>query len=196
MIILTLFATSCEKYGHGYIRGTILETGTNIPIPDALVTFELERRNHDDYPRKFDSLRTDSKGNFILYYKKRRGTYYKFNIEEKNHWYISSGPGNNKEANLTLYMDPIAFVKLRIKKNTSSPTFIEMKGPSYFTSYYRQTTDPFDLSIGVFKVHGNAKSYINYSTNYALYLNMDPINHSEEIFVSKDDTLNYMIQFD
>ena len=83
ILLLTIFISSCKKWGHANVRGTFYLEGTNTPVSDGLVV--LTKNWHNGSRSFIDSIRVDASGNFSINYYKNHG--YNYIIECSSNTY-------------------------------------------------------------------------------------------------------------
>ena len=82
-----MIALSCKKNGHGQLSGKVYDKATNLPVQNAFVVLLSNNAPLHPFNGTFitrfkvtfeDSVRTDSEGNYIMYFKKKIGHKYYF----------------------------------------------------------------------------------------------------------------------
>jgi hypothetical protein len=201
---------SCKKYGHGYISGTVYENGTELPIQGASVILRhSESTNCKSCAtvEMFDSTLTDSQGKFILYFDKERKYEYSITVRDKMHYelygekYAQYGIAKKKTTGLEFYMDPFAYLRIRVNKTSNSNNSLGCKSSvdnSSWINGYHHDGSPIDTIFpAVHRVPGNRLFSIYWVVTY-YPVQPDPngsATYENVISVNKGDTLTYLISY-
>ncbi|MEP6952368.1 MAG: hypothetical protein ABI863_23955 [Ginsengibacter sp.] len=171
MFTMILFFMACTKSGSSpevnYTALKVLEFKTNTPIADADVV--LEKCTHPDPFGCFESsvvgrISTDKNGNFK--FESKLGVYL-IAASHVNYW--SDHSGGNSSGPGDVYLTPVAYTKIRLKKLNAHPgdlllRLVLNKDPTpLFTIGIPHSYDlPVDTAVLM-------ESYGNYNNNIAWY---------------------------
>lgn len=196
LVLITLF-TTCKKSGNGYVRGTVYEVGTGIPIEGAKVYVE-DTKHGSTHHNSTGSAITDANGNYIIHFYKKATRRYFLYCNDDNHYNNFEQDITYKKTAITIELNPFAYIKLRLKKTSNSLNYVEanINGTNDINNIYKYYPNAFDTILPtVYKAIGNG---IN---NISWYLYFNPVTtpnynfYSSEFYLNKGDTLTYLIQF-
>ena len=192
IVLIIISFSSCKKYGDGYVIGTVYETNTNNPLTEVKVYLERKKISHIESNYDFfiiDSCLTNPSGTYKFSFDKKRRYEYQLRARYTN--YYGSSRGNYtltlKKTEVNLELDPVAYIKFRIKKNSPSSNYFYTTINYHSTTVYslQNITQPFDTILpGIYKVNGNAINYLNWQ----IYgTGIGPVE--DQIYIAKGDTM-------
>jgi|GEM_PF-6760857 len=202
VLFFALFSVpSCKKYGDGYVKGTVLETGSKTPLKNVKVV--LNETTNDLSGKEIKTTYTDDQGKFTIQYKKERKTSYFLIFSEKDHYQTvipEIEHSDNKKNNSTIYLNQYAFLKLRVIKNSTSANRIYVTvGPSMtgFPTVSFAAKNTYDTLLHEpFRITGNNNESISWIIMDSENSNSSVTSYGEKIQVRPGDTLTYTIEFD
>ena len=187
--------------GHGRISGTVTEKGTGLPFSNVVVNVERSTRSGENtktYPTIIASTVTDEDGNYVLPFSmKLRYLYrvYCMPVENPNgdgYSEIASEDLDNKKAKINFTLSPIAYVKIRLHKESNTVTSSASLLFDYINSKNLNIPNyPFDAVQGVYQVRANERVSISWNQYYN-----GPGSYemgTDYVKINKGDTLSYTI---
>lgn len=195
ILCITVVSGSCKKYGHGYVKGTVLETGTETPLAGATIILKYWKDGCSSCPYFYDSTYTDSQGKFIIYYKKERKHLYEVYVRDNNHYGAGSGI-DEKKRDYIIHADPFAYLKLRLKKLSSSSNSCSSYDNGVW--YYHHDGSPVDtLFPTVTRIRANKDVVLSWTIHYYPQTTIDTEykEYSRTIRANKQDTITETIEY-
>ncbi len=198
IFVILIVVFSCKKYGHGYIKGTVYESGSNNPLSNVKITFGKWKKHPISGPYEYeilDSTFTDSNGEYIFYIHKKID--YRYSIYcHYNGYYpgVNSYEANNKRSTHDFSLDPLGYIKLHLKKSTQSYGLFSGSINNFsFNSFYKP--NPFDTILTtVYKARGNAINYIDWSIIDTQDIQPTVTMPERQIYIGKGDTVLVVFQ--
>ena len=195
MFFLVISLISCKKYGDGYVKGTVVEKGTNIPIAGA--DMYLKYWSNSKPGNTFIQTYTDANGNYIIPFDKKMGNSYEIHCQDTNYWYKDQSQHiNEKKSICNFSVTPYAYLKLHVIKTTSYQWVGVSIGGDL--SYSIFNNNPFDTIFPtVFRVKGNRSNDVNWTLHYPVYNATYDTSKQfyGNIYINKNDTAIYTIQY-
>jgi hypothetical protein len=206
LLLLPLFLlTSCNK--NKYVRGTVYESGTDIPISNALIQFR-EEYAHGGNSSIIRYTTTDENGKYKIKYDAVGGRAYYINASN-----IVDGEYDVKldrrKLAINFSLDPPAFLKVYANKTSSSNNYLMIKG-SMRDVFSPKTSSPYNTLIQGSYPHSNSTNnwpgdlpYFLMAANKAftiswtVYDNAGPTTTTgqAQFIANKGDTVSYTINF-
>jgi hypothetical protein len=190
---------SCKKYGHGYIKGTVLETGTESTIEGATVILKYWKSTCESCAKEYlyDSTITDSQGKFVFYFKKKINYIYTLNVRDKNHFELGWPYGiDEKKSDPVIHVDPFAYLKIHLIKTSNSNNSFSCYEENI--AYYHHDGSPVDtVFTNLPRVRGNHSFDLNWTIHY-YPVPPNPneyTSYSNKVYINKGDTLTYLISY-
>ncbi len=208
IFILFILFQSCQKVGNGYIKGTVYETGTDVPMKNAMI--RVSRTWHAGNPLVVGYTTTDENGKYKIDYLHKQG--YSFFINAMN-WVDGSEDERiiNKKTAKNFSFTPPAFLKLYANKTSSSDNYLMIKGYVILndTYYSPKTASPYNVLIHAKygqTIYSNwpadspcfyMKSNTNYSISWQVYDMLGPTTTKgqAQFNANRGDTVSYTINF-
>lgn len=193
MFFICIF--SCKKYGHGYIKGTVYETGSELPIEGATVIIQHWKSNCGSCSYLYDSVFTDSQGKFIFYFKRQINHEYQLYLRDNNHYGLKEEI-TQKKNDLAFHLDPFAYLKVRLNKTSNSNNSCSCYDENIW--YYHHDGSPIDTTFSnVTRVRGNKNFSFEYTVHYYPVPTTGPeyTSYSNNIYINKGDTLTHMVTY-
>ncbi len=196
---LLLVFMSCEKYGGGYIEGTVVEAETGLPYKNAVV--HLVRYYH--FTEDVDSVTTDNAGKYTIVFEKKRGYQY-FVYAKPVEFYTDPSfytetriqlEEKNSVRDITMY--PTGYLRIHLSKTSYSSNYVEISFtdvlyPSFFLPNHHF---PFDSILPPYKIWAQRNIYFSWAQKEQGIPSPNVIMYQDTLFVNKDDTLDYYISF-
>ncbi len=207
--ILLLFST-CRK-GVDYVRGTVIELGTENSVENAKIYLVREKmvKMPNYRVHAIDSATTDANGEFHIKYFKVPFSTYLYLAQKDNYLWFQDGQQNTNvlkhgRTAVTLVLTPyISYIKIKFEKTSSSTKYIcgKVLNNGFFSpgSSPSSLSGPFISFTGVYHVY----SIRPFTISWDIFDSNDPISspftaqfgHKEELSVQKADTLIYTISY-
>ncbi len=191
LFIFCLFA-GCKKHRHYYIQGSVMEANSKDPIEGATVVLQYWNPSKPDDPYSYDTVRTDSYGDFAFYRRRKIGWQYRLTVNSRYYRDIDI-----VKPPYIFYLDAQATVKLRVKKLSQRPTTMAISFSAYYISLKRQT--PFDTVIQrIVNVKPEKYVELNWEVNDTSVPAgpNNPVISTTTLSVKTNDTTIYQIQYD
>src|SRR5688572_18905350 len=141
-ILIILFVSACKKAGINYVRGTVVEERTGIPIAGTKL-FLSEAPYYNGRSTIIDSAVTDEDGNYKINYNRILSTSYFLTCVNFDYTLSKTSLSHFKlEHGKSLHnfvMIPHAFAKIRYVKATASDTSVMVRlnsGPFFLGSSF------------------------------------------------------------
>lgn len=175
---LILGLSACQKYGKGYVRGTVNDAITGKPIEGIPVSIKQKRmwtKGQSDYTESVvGNAVTGPDGTYRIAFRKQRGWQYTYYIVAGgNAEYIDDNPPReltNKKTAVDFGLYQKAYAIVRLTKTTIDPVRLELKvGDQGLSSTAVVQSTPFTDSLVhfVFNVRGNCAISACAKTYYA-----------------------------
>ncbi len=194
ILLIQICLFSCRKAGKGYVRGTVYESGSSIVIPNAIVYLGSTKKV--DGFKFLDSTVTNSRGEYYLKYSKNFCDKYFVNTREPSNYFGSDNKEiTYKKSALNLELYPKAYLKIRIKKTSSSLNSITYRVNGVNSNILIEKPYPFDTLIPIkYAIYGNKFNDVSWIV-YSPIINAPHSNFNETVYVNKNDTLTYTITY-
>lgn len=190
---ITLFAM-CKKSGYGYVRGTIIEKGTGATVA-GITVYLTDTKYGSTHHNQTASAVSDAAGNYYIKYFKIPTHRYFITCDKDD---IYNGFGTKEitytKTAVTIELEPSAYIRIRIKKNANSQHYIKARINGNIDLGYLYNQNIYDTLLPkTYKVLGN-------TTNMVEWYVYEPSNSShtsnyDRIYIPKNDTVTYLIQF-
>lgn len=195
---ICILFTTCQKSGNGYIRGTIVEKSTGIPIAGASITL-IGNKYSSTKDVIIGSSITDSNGEYNIKYYKKSGSKYFLKTEAENYFpKLELIEQQTKKTALNIELSPFVYLKIRIIKTSSSLNFIRGAGSwlQDLKNIYEYYPHPYDTLLPVpFKIMGFTDNSISWNVHYNPIIANDKDYYNANVYVNKGDTVTYTITF-
>jgi hypothetical protein len=188
--------TTCQKSGSGYVRGTVLESGTGLPI-SGIKVYVTDMKHGSTHQNNTGSDISDENGNYeIRYYKKNMRRYFVSAESNDNYTIAESMEISFKKFAYSVEMFPKAYLKIRVKKTAFSTNSFSGRINGIIDIGNISNQYPYDTIIPkTFKVNGVDKTNIEW---FIYFNNSSYPNHNsnyDQIYITKNDTVTYTITF-
>lgn len=195
-LLLIIILTTCQKSGKGYVRGTVVEAGTGLPI-QGIKVYVTDMKHGSTHENNTGSAISDENGNYnIHYYKVATRRYFIRAESDENYASESFKEIAYKKSAYTVEMFPKAYLKIRVRKTAFSTNTFEGRINGTIDIGTINNQYPYDTIIPkTFKVNGIDKTNIEW---YIYFNNSTTPNHSynsDQINIAKNDTVTYTITF-
>lgn len=192
-----ILITACQKWGNGYVRGTVYEAASGSPI-SGIKVYVTDTKYGSTHENFTSSAITNANGEYTIYYYKKKYRRYFLKCEATNDYTSCMFEELKfKKFAYTLEMYPHAYLKIRVKKTAYSLNTFSGRLNGNIDIGTINNQYPYDTLLPtVFKVNGN-----DYNMNIEWYINFNNSstpNHSynyDKIYIPKNDTLLYTIIF-
>lgn len=194
---------SCKKYGDGYVKGTVTQKVSNLPLPGVSVFLRESKKHQKDGAAStgstVDTAVTDKDGNYLIEYHKQSGyTYYMYLVPRgilgQGNFWERNADLNKKMEKHNFEIDPIAYLQIHLKKTTVSGKRVELSFDDGIVKL-PENPNPFDTILPPIKVYGNFKIE-KFKWNL---IDKDPkvfwISHPDTLYINGGDTLVYPITY-
>ncbi|MES2132613.1 MAG: hypothetical protein V4506_09690 [Bacteroidota bacterium] len=196
-ILVISFAVSCSKNENAYVKGQAIENDTGKPIPGVIVSLVegYKDSNGGHQTRIIGTSISDQNGFYqINYHRKLFTMYYMFwRPNQSNYLPIyDERMVEHKKSAITIGLIPVAYIKIRLKKNSSSNNYVTISptSPEDYSLPIIQLNSPFDTILQpVCRVYAGYESMMRWT--------LWPKDSSvvDKFILQRGDTLNYTISF-
>ena len=197
-IFIVLALTNCKKYGHGTVTGTVYETGSNNPVPNATVSIEdsnsglhpFSSSNANNKKGIIATTTSDSEGKYVLYFHKKIGHHYYIRCEKENFDVFTAFEISQKKIDHDIYLDPFAYLKLHVIKTSTNSNYIYVTINKNQSEYPYSSPLSFDTILPkIYKIKGNNSSEITWDIYNSNYVSTD----NGSVYANKGDTIIFTI---
>ncbi len=213
IVLFLLF--SCKKTGRGFVKGTVKEMGTGLPISGAMVTLSLPKDpSSTSSGILVDRTTTDVNGDYLFYFTKEKNTDYYVNVTATNYNFGDGviSKNDNKETTKDIELSPYAYIKFRFKKYTTSlnyalvdafpsanPSASQQSGASstsIISTPYKNYPYIYDTILPtVYATLGNQTFNLSKEVFFVPTQTPDHSSILESIYINKGETLTYLVDF-
>ena len=196
ILFLVFIFTTCQKSENGYIRGTVIEAGTGLPIAGIKVNV-TDTKYGSTHENNTGSAISDENGNYNIHYYKKSTHHYFIRAESNDNYACESFKEiSNKKFAYSVEMFPKAYLKIRVKKTAFSTNSFEGRIRGNIDIGNISNQNPYDTIISkVFKVNGNDQTLIEWYIYFNNSTYPDHSYNSDKIYIAKNDTVTYTITF-
>lgn len=195
---------SCNKTETAHISGTVTEKTTGQPLPNIVVKIERTNRsgmNSQTDPTIIMSTTTDQNGEYGLTFAMEKKYVYRVSCwpaKVPNDEAYDGGTGageyvDTKDEKIDLTLNPIAYIKVRLQRESNTPTELASFSLDRHTINVNLPNPPYDAIYGVYRVKANESIYIGWSQHCSA---PDVWYKGEEyVTIKKGDTLTYLVKY-
>jgi len=202
LCLITILVLSCSKEESAFIKGQVLDNTDGKPIAGIRLFLIHEFKNKNEVVEQIivDSTKSDAMGFYRLQYHKQmfENYYLSWKNDLPNFLPVAGGiHAPHKRFASTVFLTPVGFLRIRLKKNGNTPSFIKVfpqsATPGNIPVIMRNV--PFDTTFQtIFTTSSGVNNHIIF--DFYAHSTANPERKNETFNINKGDTVLHTIEFE